>query len=406
MMLFWTLAGGVITLAFIAIPLLRNPPLAQTATVDQDHMNLEVFRQRLKELETDLSSGLLDQDQYESARRDLERELLAELKGNESLSVPARRPWVLALALTALLPLASIFAYLQTGRPDLITGLPDLGSTPLAELIARLEHRLNQEPDHLEGWLMLGRTYLAIDQPAAAVKAMERAYALAPQSVEVLLAYAEALGLADPNKSLLGRPAELIAAALALEPKSADARWFSGLVAFQRGQYQSALNLWQGILDGLEPGSEEAQNIKQMMDEARRRAGMPVTSDSGPPQSVSNGPAAGARLIIRVSLDPKLADRVLPDDTVFVFARATVGPPMPLAVQRLRVKDLPATVTLDDSQAMNPGLQLSAFESYRVGARVSRSGEATPRPGDLFGESGPVQRGSEPLELKIDQVRP
>ncbi len=405
-MLFWTLAGGVITLAFIAIPLLRNPPLAQTATVDQDHMNLEVFRQRLKELETDLSSGLLDQDQYESARRDLERELLAELKGNESLSVPARRPWVLALALTALLPLASIFAYLQTGRPDLITGLPDLGSTPLAELIARLEHRLNQEPDHLEGWLMLGRTYLAIDQPAAAVKAMERAYALAPQSVEVLLAYAEALGLADPNKSLLGRPAELIAAALALEPKSADARWFSGLVAFQRGQYQSALNLWQGILDGLEPGSEEAQNIKQMMDEARRRAGMPVTSDSGPPQSVSNGPAAGARLIIRVSLDPKLADRVLPDDTVFVFARATVGPPMPLAVQRLRVKDLPATVTLDDSQAMNPGLQLSAFESYRVGARVSRSGEATPRPGDLFGESGPVQRGSEPLELKIDQVRP
>ncbi|QIK38469.1 c-type cytochrome biogenesis protein CcmI [Caldichromatium japonicum] len=410
MILFWTLVGGLIALAlaFILLPVLRLQPLPRGTEVDQDQLNLEVFQQRLAELDSDLGSGLLDQDQYDAARRDLERELLSDLKGHEQLTRPTRRPWVLALALTVLIPALSVLAYLQTGQPDLIEAPRAEASGTLDELVGRLEQRLAQEPNNPEGWLMLGRTYLAIDRPHAAVKALERAYTLAPQSVEVLLAYAEALGLVDPNKSLLGRPAELIAAALEREPDNANARWFAGLIAFQRGQYQSAINVWQGLLDGLDPGSEEAGNLRQVMDEARRRAGMPVASDTPAAQAASTDQqaASAVRLVIQVSLDPNLADQVLPEDTVFVLARAASGPQMPLAIQRLKVKDLPATVILDDSHAMDPNIKLSSFETYQIVARTSRSGDAAPQAGDLFGERKGVRRtDAMPLVLSIDQIR-
>jgi cytochrome c-type biogenesis protein CcmH len=358
----------------------------------------------------------------------------------------------MALVLTIVLPAATVLAYLELGRTDLIDQrqaaamaegtTANAEAASLEELVKQLETRLEQEPANIDGWMMLSRTYLAMGRLNAGAKAMERAYALAPNEVEIKIAYAEVLGLTDPNKSLLGRPAELIAEALEQDPTNTNARWFSGLVAFQRGQYQAARTTWQSILDTLDPASEEAGNLRQIMDEAQRRAGGPAETSSATPseadattaaetavaepatsqadtadtQIESEAPtqtpeaaaaASQASLTVAVSLDPSLSDRISPEHTVFVFARAVQGPPMPLAVQRLQVKDLPATVTLDDSQAMNPALRLSAFEQVQVGARISMSGQATPQPGDLFGESGPVQRDAETdVQIRIDQVRP
>jgi cytochrome c-type biogenesis protein CcmH len=450
MIIFWILAGILLALSlvFVLAPLVRPTP-PDTAP-GQDRLNLEVFQQRLKELDADLEAGFLDQAQYDAARRDLERELLYDLDGAETAeaarSSSALSRWALALVLTIIVPAATVLAYLELGRTDLIdqrqaaamSDSPNAEAASLEELVQQLETRLEQEPANIDGWMMLSRTYLAMGRLNAGAKAMERAYALAPNEVEIKIAYAEVLGLADPNKSLLGRPAELIAEALVLEPTNSNARWFSGLVAFQRGQYQAARTAWQSILDELDPASEEAGNLRQMMDEAKRRAGVPAEtasvtpSESGETTAPETAAAASAtsqtdttttetpvqtpepaaaasqaRLTVAVSLDPSLLDRISPEHTVFVFARAVQGPPMPLAVQRLQVKDLPATVTLDDSQAMNPALRLSAFEQVQVGARISMSGQATPQPGDLFGESGPVQRDAETdVQIRIDQVRP
>ena len=447
MIIFWILAGILLALSlvFVLAPLVRPTP-PDTAP-GQDRLNLEVFQQRLKELDADLEAGFLDQAQYDAARRDLERELLYDLDGAETAeaarSSSTLSRWALALVLTVVVPAATVLAYLELGRTDLIdqrqaaamADSPNAEAASLEELVQQLEQRLEQEPANIDGWMMLSRTYLAMGRLNAGAKAMERAYALAPNEVELKIAYAEVLGLADPNKSLLGRPAELIAEALAQDPTNSNARWFSGLVAFQRGQYQAARTTWQSILDELDPESEEADNLRKMMDEALRRAGIPAETASVTPgeagettaseteasasatpqadaadtQTESEVPAATSRasLTVAVSLDPSVSDRVSPDDTVFVFARAVQGPPMPLAVQRLQVKDLPATVTLDDSQAMNPALRLSAFEQVQVGARVSKSGQATPQPGDLFGESEPIQRAAETdVRIRIDQVRP
>ncbi|MGQ9831250.1 MAG: c-type cytochrome biogenesis protein CcmI [Thermochromatium sp.] len=446
MIIFWILAGLLLALSlvFVLAPLVRPTP--PDSAPGQDRLNLEVFQQRLKELDADLEVGFLDQAQYDAARRDLERELLYDLGGTQTTAVTQESSvysrWAMAVVLALVVPAATVLAYLERGRLDLIdprqAAMVDdanAKTASLEELVQRLEQRLEQDPANLEGWMMLSRTYLAMGRLNAGVKAMERAYALAPNEVELKLAYAEVLGLADPNKSLLGRPAELIAEALEQEPTNSNARWFSGLVAFQRGQYQAARTLWQSILDELAPESEEADNLRKMMDEALRRAGIPAETASVTPgeaaettaseteasasatpqadaadtQTESEVPAATskARLTVTVSLDPSVSDRVSPDDTVFVFARAVQGPPMPLAVQRLQVKDLPATVTLDDSQAMNPALRLSAFTQVQVVARVSMSGQATPQPGDLFGESEPVQHdAATEVRIHIDQVRP
>ncbi len=103
-----------------------------------------------------------------------------------------------------------------------------------------------------------------------------------------------------------------------------------------------------------------------------------------------------------VKLSPKLASRVSPTDTVFIFARAAEGPPMPLAVVRKRVRDLPASFSLDDSMAMAAGLKLSGFPRVVVGARISKSGNATPQPGDLQGLSGVVSNAAQGVSVLID----
>lgn len=448
MIIFWILAGLLLALSlvFVLAPLVRPTP-PDTAP-GQDRLNLDVFQQRLKELDGDLEAGFLDKEQYDAARRDLERELLYDLDGAETNATTERSTstlsrWALGMVLTILVPAATVLAYLEIGRTDLIDPRQmaatadgaNAEAASLEEMVQQLEKRLEQEPANIDGWMMLSRTYLALGRLNAGAKAMERAYALAPNEVELKIAYAEVLGLADPNKSLLGRPAELIAEALALEPTNSNARWFSGLIAFQRGQYQAARTTWQSILDELDPASEEAGNLRKMMDEAQRRAGVPAETSSATPteagettasETTAAAPAASqanaanteteraapsaasqASLTVAVSLDPSLSARVSSEDTVFVFARAVQGPPMPLAVQRLQVKDLPATVTLDDSQAMSPALRLSAFDEIQVGARISKSGQATPQPGDLFGESGPLRRDAQSdVQIRIDQVRP
>lgn len=440
-MIFWILVGGlaVLALAFIVAPLLRSTP--REDLVEQDALNLEVFRQRLKELDTDLEAGFLDQERYDAARHDLERELLYDVDADRQTPAGALRSsaasrWLVAAALVVLAPLSAVLLYLQLGEPRLADPIQVAAAAQAAEesgqgsgasleaLVARLEERLQENPENLDGWLMLGRTYFATGKTEQGLEAIEKAYALAPDQAEVKLAYAEALAAASPTKSLEGKPAELIRAVLDEDPTNPIARWLGGMIAFQKGQYDSAVETWEGILAELDPEGQEAANLKEMIAEARGRAGMsaeappadpaerlaeaPAVEAQATPTTPEPAPAASdAAIQVDVSLDARIADQAAPEDTVFVFARAAEGPPMPLAVQRLSVSDLPKSVRLDDSMAMTPAMRLSAFDSVVVGARVSKSGDAMPQSGDLFGEAGPLTLGdATQTSIRIDQVRP
>jgi len=131
------------------------------------------------------------------------------------------------------------------------------------------------------------------------------------------------------------------------------------------------------------------------------------TSAPAPEASSTTVADTNSGITVEVALAPELAERAAPDATVFVYAKAAAGPPMPLAVQRVTVADLPLTLTLDDSMAMMPAMRLSGFPEVVVGARVSASGQAMPQPGDIEGETGPIASSTAtPVRVRIDSIRP
>ncbi|WP_242445777.1 c-type cytochrome biogenesis protein CcmI [Chromatium okenii] len=235
--MFWILIVAliVLALAFILPPLLRPAPLATAPA--QDALNLEVFQQRISELDADLSAGFLDQDQYVAARRDLERDLLHDLdqspqppfsKGGLSesfaeggLETPLLekggqggilRETVLATILGIGIPALALGLYWLLGNPALITQLQLAASTPAATndqdapsldvLAQRLEERLKADPASVDGWLMLGRTYFALENRERGLVAVAKAFALAPTQIEVMLAYAESLVVTSDSSNL------------------------------------------------------------------------------------------------------------------------------------------------------------------------------------------------------------
>ncbi|MCF7990541.1 MAG: c-type cytochrome biogenesis protein CcmI [Thiohalocapsa sp.] len=474
MTIFWILVAGLAGLAalFVVAPLLQ-PQATTTGTdddpddIDQDQVNLALFKQQLAELETDLVAGKLDQSQYSAAKADLEREVLRNVGSPTPGSFVAVLPGpkVTGLALSILVPGLALLLYLGIGERDIIPRLAESaggqsapghgaggdGMPPLDVLVERLEARMAEAPDDAEGWLMLGRTYFAMRDPQKAEGAFEKAYALTPDDPQLLLAYAESLA-ANNGNSLEGRPSELIAQVLEQDPENPTARWLTGMAAFQRGQFNAATVAWNKVLSVIDPASEEATELRELIAEAQQRAGLPadmrlaenaaaelpvpateeraddagtqagaeVTGDAAPPDGQSaDGTAAqsapepaaeasaGASVQVSVSLSPGLAARAAPDTTVFVYAKAAAGPPMPLAVQRVTVADLPVTLRLDDSMAMMPAMKLSSFPEVIVGARVSPSGQAMAQPGDLEGESGPIpSTAGDSVAVVIDSVRP
>jgi cytochrome c-type biogenesis protein CcmH len=437
---FWLLAAGLIGLALLFVV----PPLvlrrAERPDVDRDALNLAVFRQQIEELDSDLGSGDLDQEQYDAARLDLERELLRDVEGSDEGSSAAGTNsgrWA-ALALAVLIPVISISLYLHQGDVGIIPRLetaavqpagsqqipadhPAAGGPPasLDVMVERLAERMEKQPDDVQGWLILGRSYTVLHKPDQAVHALEKAYQLAPKQPDVLTAYAEALATKNGNH-LDGRPAELIKTALEIDPQNINARWLDGLLAFQQGQFPRAASQWEGILARLDPQAKEAGVLHRLINEARRRGGLPhLQTPAGGSTQMAENAAAGApagtgaqtsqaaKLTVDVSLDPALAAKATPQETVFIYAKAVSGPPMPLAVQRVHVSQLPLSVTLDDSMAMMPAMRLSAFPEVTVGARISKSGQPIPQSGDLEGMVSPVRPGqSAPVKVVINQVHP
>jgi cytochrome c-type biogenesis protein CcmH len=472
MTIFWILVAGLAGLAalFVVAPLLQ-PQDTTTGTdddpddIDQDQVNLALFKQQLAELETDLAAGKLDQSQYSAAKADLEREVLRNVGSPTPTGFAAALPGpkVTGLALSILVPGLALLLYIGIGERDIIPRLAESaggqsapghgaggdGMPPLDVLVERLEARMAEAPDDAEGWLMLGRTYFAMRDPQKAEGAFEKAYALTPDDPQLLLAYAESIA-ANNGNSLEGRPSELIGQVLEQDPENPTARWLTGMAAFQRGQFNAATVAWNKVLSVIDPASEEATELRELIAEAQQRAGLPADTrlaenaaaeppvpaaearadDAGTPAgaevagaTASPGsestdgtaaesapapePAAGASVQVNVSLAPGLAARAAPGTTVFVYAKAAAGPPMPLAVQRVTVADLPLTLRLDDSMAMMPAMKLSSFPEVIVGARVSPSGQAMAQPGDLEGESGPIpSTAGDSVAVVIDSVRP
>jgi len=210
--------------------------------------------------------------------------------------------------------------------------------------------------------------------------------------------------------NMLGKPTELIRKAVKLVPDDSTALWLAGMVEEQAGNYQLAISYWERLTPQIQDDPQASARIAMLISRAGEKSGATAQTTTAVAQvSAAEGSAAGVgkSVSVRVSLSPELGARVSPDEALFIYARALQGPKMPLAAARRQVKELPLTLSLDDSGAMMPAMKISNFEQVVVGARVSRSGGAIAQSGDLKGEVAPVTVGADTLiEIVIDQVVP
>jgi cytochrome c-type biogenesis protein CcmH len=407
---FWIICALLLAVAllFVIWPLWRGT--VKSNAVVRDAANLEIFRDQLAEMDADLANGLLTPELYEQGKRELQARMLEEVKSPGGASQPRNPLRVLALALAVLLPLVSVGMYWKLGNMNAFLPQDKLSSaegfgTALSEASLReLEDKLAKKPNDPEGWLLLARSYTELERYGDAAKAYDKLTQLVPNEAQLWADYADALAMTQ-GQSLAGRPAELLDKALAVDPNNPKALALAGTAAMERGDYAAAVRDWENLLQQMpNKDSEDAKMIASGLQMARTYLAQSKTGKGGARASQSAVAAGKERISGTVALSDALKSKADQDDTVFILARAENGPPMPLAVMRKQVRDLPVKFTLDDQMAMSPQAKLSDFDHVMVIARVSKSGNAMPQPGDLQGTVSAIKPGSAGLKITIDTV--
>lgn len=408
----------VVTLLLLLRPWRRRPV---DLTASTREINAGIYRDQLTELDRDLAAGTLADADHAQARGELQRRLLDDARVGETTATAPAGARVTMIVIALAVPLLAAALYSLLGQPAALEpAARQAGTQPDVEkMVATLAARLEAKPDDPKGWAVLGRSYRVMGRMPDAKKAFERIGAELDRDPVLLAEYADVLA-ANNNGNLEGKPMEVVARALQLDPDNPMALALSATAAFNRQDITSAVMQWERLLKQLPPESDDAKWVQNQLAQIRSvaagsnapraEATQVITPPAvvGTPVGAAKPAAASGDTSIRgqVSLAPALAAQALPTDTVFIFARAVQGPRMPLAVQRGKVSDLPLNFRLDDSLAVSPDFKISGFSEVRIEARISRSGSATPSPGDLIGVGPVVQPGATGLSVKIDQTRP
>ncbi|HQR55960.1 MAG TPA: c-type cytochrome biogenesis protein CcmI [Burkholderiaceae bacterium] len=421
----------VIALAWLLWPLLRT---SQRATVERHVANATIYRDQFADLDADLKRGSISEAQYTEAKAELERRLLDEARAEAAPVSGSRGGRAPAVVIALSVPVLAGLLYWKLGAPDAFSPLAtpvesahQLTAGQVEEMVQQLSARLQREPDNVEGWVILARTYYTMRKFPEAAAAYEKLVKLVPNEPDLLADYADALAMSQ-GRDLSGKPMELVQAALKADPNHWKALAMAGTAAFDRKDYKGAVAYWERLRDSQEPDSPIVKSISASIDEARRLGGMPpaVASATAPQKAAPASPmavapkseaakseaakGAAATTVTTVGGTVNLSDamkaKVAPTDTVFIFARAAEGSRMPLALTQVKVSELPAKFTLDDTMAMSKDMKLSSVPMIVVGARVSKSGRPMPSTGDLEGLSKPVAVGAKDVSVTIDRVLP
>jgi cytochrome c-type biogenesis protein CcmH len=407
-------------------------------------MNQDIsgLKEQLGQLSEAHSSGALTDEQFEHDKALLERRILDDgtsLDGEPMVGVAVAKDDVatqpasatgsglglrMGFSLAIALLVIAVAGYWWL-RPSLVVNasLPSAptaasphanSSEQLGTMVDKLAARLKDNPDDAAGWAMLARSYGAMSRIPEAVDAYARAVALSKEDGGLLVDYADALAVKN-NRSLTGEPMSLIERALKLNPRNVKALAMAGTDAFDRRDYVAAVKFWEQVSEYGGADNLFAQAIQPSLVQARQLAGLPASKlqassnlglsvPGAVPAKAASAPATIGHLSGTVTLAPALAREVKPEDTVFIFARAAEGSRMPLAILRKQVKDLPVQFTLDDGMSMSSAGNLTNAGRVIVAARVSKSGQAIPGKGDLFGQSEPVTVGAKDLKIEIRDV--
>ena len=300
--------------------------------------------------------------------------------------------------------------YAKIGSPGLENERLTHGGGPgadMLEVVEGLAQRLEDNPDDVNGWRMLGRSYMSLNNYGKAIAAFERVVELEDaQTAQGLVELGEAVLAAEGGQTMPQRAMSLFENAIAVEPNNQAALFWGGLGAVNRGDTELAAERWERLL-GTNPPDDIRDVIEQRVAEWRGEAPPAVAGAAPAAEAVEPGPTAtplepGAIVSANIALSDAAQVALPPDAIVFVIARDPAQPSPPIAVTRRRLAELPAVVQLGDSESMVPGRELSGFEEFELVARVSVSGQPVSQPGDWFGSVivKPAENGS--IDLSID----
>ena len=432
MVVFWILATcmALVALGVVLVPLLRTRnevagPTSRDAT-------LEVLRGQRQEIEADIAAGSLPVEAREEVLAELVERAGVDLPSDPATpkrnAAPPGKPWIAAATLAVAIPALAFGLYAAIGSPSATD--PKTLQAPAAaashdkELVGMIEslaRKVRERPDDARGWELLARSMMSLGRYAEAVEAYQHLAKLVPNDAQVLADYADALGMTQ-GRSLLGKPREIAEQALAVDPKHPKALALAGTAAMDAREWVPAMGYWQRLAAVVGPDSPDATQLRAIMDEVRQRAGPGASFPAAPqlaqapsakPTVPANAaapakpgaPAAANAISGSVTLAPGIA-KLNGGEHLFILARAEGGPRVPLAVVKLPANVLPYQFALDDSQAMAPGMNISSFQAVRIEARVSRSGDVKPQPGDLVGMSEVVKPGARGVKVLVDKVVP
>ncbi|MBV6289627.1 c-type cytochrome biogenesis protein CcmI [Pseudomonas aegrilactucae] len=395
---FWLPAGLLllVALSFLLVPVLRGRRAQQEE--DRTALNVALYQERVAELQVQGDAGVLGAEQLQRGRDEAARELLADTDNTEP-GRSARLGKTLPLLAAVLVPVMGVGLYLHFGASDKVELTREFAQAPqsVEQMTTRLERAVQAQPDSAEGLYFLGRAYMAQERSADAAKVFERAAALAGRQPELLGQWAQALYFSN-GKQWTAQLQALTDEALKGDPKEVTSLGLLGIAAFEDERYPQAIDYWNRLLAQLPEGDASRDALQGGIERATER----LKAGAGKPAEAEQ---AGARLTVRVELAPALKDKVKPDDSVFIFARASSGPPMPLAARRVTVADLPIEVQLSDSDAMMPNMKLSSFPEVQLVARISRAGQ--PTKGEWIGRGNPLASSTvAPQHLTIDSPDP
>ena len=405
MVLFWLIAAAMLIIALIAIlPALTGLRWWRRAK----QPDLGAAKEALLDLETQRSNGDIDEATYTQRRSDIGARL-AEVVSHEPAgpATPNSAKWSAAV-FSMVFCAGCVGLYFWLGSPVSLTAStvqPTVANQQQApgsidEMVATLADRLAANPNDPDGWMMLGRSYFVLERFREAREAYARAHVLIGDEPNLLADFAEATALSSGNR-LEGEPEALIARALSIDPNHQKSLWLAGFAELQRGNNPGAVSYWETLLGLLPPQSEQIAVINDMIN---RAGGSTATSTGVEPEVEAAEGSVEPAFLVRVSMDPDLAGKINGNETLFVFAKAVNGPPMPLAIQKTTANALPLEVRLDDTMGMIPAFKLSTFPEVTVGARISRSGVATAQSGDLQGLSSPLTvDGTQSVEVVITE---
>jgi cytochrome c-type biogenesis protein CcmH len=401
---------------------------------------IDTIKRQLAQLKELHDSGVMSQAQYDEGKSTLERRLLdlvlsgAVLPAAPSVEAIAKSPSPavttsasakpslnLMAMLSVLVILVAGAGYMWKGTPvqpagsgatmgegtsqteDQNAAAHPTDNAQISAMVDKLAERLKAKPDDADGWSMLGRTYSVLGRHADALKAYQKAMTLRKDDATLVADYADSLAV-NNNRTLDGEPMKYVDRALKLDPLNLKALFLAGTHAFDKKDYAGAVKFWEKAAKSAPPENAFVQQIQPALAEARQLAGLPAAplpldGAGKPPVAAGKGSVSGT-----VTLTAALAKQAKPEDTLFVFARPAEGSRMPLAILRKQVKDLPLQFTLDDSMAMSPANTLSGASKVIVGARISRSGNAMPQPGDLTGQTAAISVGASGLQIEIKEA--